>query len=97
MEYDQNKTLRDRLGQDFAARLGDRRLDRSTPLSVLVSDSLDLIEGLFELEQRFGKTLSNAELRSLETLGDLIAVFGADRSCRGETVRHGQAKRHAAT
>lgn len=50
-------------------------IDRKTALSELNLNSLDLIESLFELENRYGKTLSNAELASLATVEDLVAVF----------------------
>jgi acyl carrier protein len=50
-------------------------LDRKTVLSELDLDSLDLIESLFELENCYGKTLSNAELASLETVEDLVKIF----------------------
>jgi len=49
--------------------------DRKTALSELDLDSLDLIESLFELENYYGKTLSNAELASLATVEDLVKVF----------------------
>jgi len=49
--------------------------DRKTALSELNLNSLDLIEGLFELENCYGKVLSNAELASLVTVEDLIKVF----------------------
>ena len=49
--------------------------DRNTVLSEFNLDSLDLIESLFELENCYGKTLSNAELASLVTVEDLVNVF----------------------
>lgn len=49
--------------------------DRETALSDLNLDSLDLIESLFELENIYGKTLSNAELASLVTVEDLVKAF----------------------
>jgi len=48
---------------------------RTAELSDLHLDSLDLVETLFELEQHTGRTLSNLELSSLSTLGDLIQFF----------------------
>ena len=50
-------------------------LDRESLLSELKLDSLDLIESLFELENHYGKTLSNVELASLITVEDLVRVF----------------------
>ena len=51
--------------------------DRETILSELNLDSLDLLESLFELENHYGKTLSNAELASLATVKDLVKVFAS--------------------
>ena len=57
-------------------KYGDEAIfDRKTALSELNLDSLDLIESLFELENHFGKTLSNEELASLATVEDIIKVF----------------------
>lgn len=50
-------------------------LNAKTALSELNLDSLELIESLFELENHYGKTLSNAELASLTTVGDLARAF----------------------
>ncbi len=49
--------------------------DDSTALRELCLDSLELVEVLFDLEQHTGRTLSNLELSSLVTLGDLIRFF----------------------
>lgn len=49
--------------------------DQKTALSDLNLDSLDLIESLFELENCYEKTLSNAELASLATVEDLVKAF----------------------
>lgn len=49
--------------------------DKSTALSALDMDSLEFIEGLFELERHFDRTLSNTELASLTTVEDLIQIF----------------------
>ncbi|MFT7470328.1 MAG: acyl carrier protein [Kiritimatiellia bacterium] len=51
--------------------------DRKTELSELNLDSLDVIESLFELENCYGKTLSNAELASLVTVEDLVKAFSS--------------------
>ncbi len=48
----------------------------TTALSELFTDSLELIEALFELEQHTGRTLSNTELSSLLTVADLTQFFG---------------------
>lgn len=54
---------------------GGEVLSRGLALNELRLDSLDLIESLFELENYYGKSLSNAELASLVTVGDLVSAF----------------------
>ncbi|MBL4572774.1 MAG: acyl carrier protein [Gammaproteobacteria bacterium] len=49
--------------------------DQKIALSELNLDSLDLMESLFELENHYGKTLSNAELASLVTVEDVVKAF----------------------
>jgi len=49
--------------------------DANTSLSELNLDSLDLIEGIYELENHYGTTLSNAELAKLTTVADLLGAF----------------------
>jgi len=61
--------------QCLRKRCDGATFDRKTALSELNLDSLDLIESLFELENCYGKTLSNAELASLATVEDLVKVF----------------------
>lgn len=52
-------------------------LARESLLSDLNLDSLDLIEGLFELENCYGKTLSNTEIAALATVDDLVMAFSS--------------------
>ena len=65
----------DYVNQYLQRRFQNRLPDSSTALSELYNDSLELVEALFDLEQRTGRTLSNLELSSLTTLGDLIRFF----------------------
>ena len=65
----------DYVNQYLQRRFQNRLPDSSTALSELYIDSLELVEALFDLEQRTGRTLSNLELSSLTTLGDLIRFF----------------------
>lgn len=61
--------------QSLGKHCSETIFDQGMSLKELNLDSLDLIESLFELEQHYGKTLSNAELASLATVGDLIKIF----------------------
>lgn len=54
-----------------------RTLELETDLSELDLDSLELMESLFELENLYGKTLSNAELAALTTVEDIVKVFAS--------------------
>jgi len=68
-----------------AARLGARlavsaaRLTPRTYLADIAADSLDLVEVVTDLQDEFGITLNQADLRAVLTLGDLVALM------RGET------------
>lgn len=59
----------------LAAHCAEQLVDESKLLSELELDSLQLLECLFELEQRCGRTLTNRELAALTTVADLIEVF----------------------
>lgn len=63
--------------QCIRERCDEQNLDRDTVLSDLNLDSLDLIESLFELENYYGKTLSNAELAALAKVDDLVKAFSS--------------------
>jgi len=60
----------------LSKRCGGHTPDRNTPLKDLDLNSLDLIEGIYELENHYGETLSNAELAKLNTVADLVRAFG---------------------
>ena len=46
-------------------------LDPAAPLDSLGIDSLSFIEFMFKIEEEFGVTVSDEDLKSIKTLGDL--------------------------
>jgi acyl carrier protein len=68
--------------ETVAARLGNRlsvppaSLTPRTALADLAGDSLDLVEMLIDLQEEFGVSLTQADLRTVLTLGDLVALLG---------------------
>lgn len=54
-----------------------------TRLEELPLDSLELIEMLYHLEQLTGTYLSNTELASLRTVGDVVLTFVPSGSTPG--------------
>ncbi|HEX4928088.1 MAG TPA: acyl carrier protein [Burkholderiales bacterium] len=66
----------DTLGRikELAARefsLETATLDPQAPLDTLGIDSLAFIEFMFKIEQEFGISVSDEQLKSIRTLGDL--------------------------
>ena len=60
--------------KDLAAKefsLDPARLDGAAPLDTLGIDSLSFIEFMFKIEEEFGVTVSDEDLKSIRTLGDL--------------------------
>jgi acyl carrier protein len=60
--------------KDLAAKefsLDPARLDPAAPLDTLGIDSLSFIEFMFKIEEEFGVTVSDEDLKSIRTLGDL--------------------------
>jgi acyl carrier protein len=60
--------------KDLAAKefsLDPARLDAAAPLDTLGIDSLSFIEFMFKIEEEFSVTVSDEDLKSIRTLGDL--------------------------
>jgi len=60
--------------RDLAARefsLNPSALDPAAPLDSLGIDSLSFIEFMFKVEEEFGVSVSDEDLKSIRTLGDL--------------------------
>ena len=68
-------------GQEFS--INPERLDAQAPLDALGIDSLTFIEFMFKVEEAFGVSVSDEELKSIKTLADLErhveAALGAAR------------------
>tara|TARA_B110000858_G_scaffold196515_1_gene255518 strand:+ start:24978 stop:25187 length:210 start_codon:yes stop_codon:yes gene_type:complete len=63
--------------QCLRAHCDGRTFELETALSELDLDSLELMESLFELENLYGKTLSNAEIAALTTVEDIVKAFAS--------------------
>lgn len=64
--------MEDQLKKIIIDKFNLREIDKNLLLSDLVSDSLSRIEMLFELEKIANKKLSEDDIFSIETVGDLI-------------------------
>jgi NADH dehydrogenase (ubiquinone) 1 alpha/beta subcomplex 1, acyl-carrier protein len=71
-------SVRDQLAQ--AAGLDPRLLNLDTSMADTGLDSLDVVEAVMTLEERFGVGFPAAELDRVRTLGDLIDLL---RQLRG--------------
>jgi len=65
------KILNNYSGVQYAAD----SLDSSLTLEQLNLDSLDLLEVIYALEEEFGLELEASELKHLDTVAELIALF----------------------
>jgi acyl carrier protein len=52
------------------------KLDPSAPLDSLGIDSLSFIEFMFKVEEEFGVSVSDEELKGIKTLSDLERLVG---------------------
>ena len=59
-------------------------LDASAPLDTLGIDSLGFIEFMFKVEEEFGISVSDEDLRSIKTLADLERHVGAALASSGK-------------
>ena len=60
-------------------------LDPAAPLESLGIDSLSFIEFMFKIEEEFGVSVSDEELRSIKTLADLERHIGAALAAAGKS------------
>jgi acyl carrier protein len=60
-------------------------LDPAAPLDTLGIDSLSFIEFMFKIEEEFGVSVSDEDLRSIKTLGDLERHVAAALAAEGKT------------
>ena len=59
-------------------------LDPAAPLDTLGIDSLSFIEFMFKIEEEFGVSVSDEDLRSIKTLGDLERHVAAALAASGK-------------
>ena len=79
----------DTLGRikDLASRefsLDAAALDPSAPLDSLGIDSLSFIEFMFKIEEEFGVSVSDEDLKGIKTLGDLERHVAAALAAAGK-------------
>ena len=73
--------------KDMAARefsIDPAGLDPAAPLDTLGIDSLSFIEFMFKVEEEFGISVSDEDLRSIKTLADLERHVGAALAAAGK-------------
>ena len=61
------------------------KLDPQAPLDTLGIDSLSFIEFMFKIEEEFGVTVSDEDLKSIKTLGDLERHLAAGLPAAGKS------------
>jgi acyl carrier protein len=59
-------------------------LSADTPVRSLVRESFMLVELVVDLQEEFGSYFTQAELRTVETVGQLVALLQADREKRAD-------------
>ena len=69
--------------KEFA--LEPEKLDPQAPLDTLGIDSLSFIEFMFKIEEEFGISVSDEDLKSIETLGDLERQVAAALAVAGKS------------
>jgi acyl carrier protein len=74
--------IRELAAKEFS--LDTAALDPAAPLDTLGIDSLSFIEFMFKIEEEFGVSVSDEELRSIKTLADLERHVGAALAAAGK-------------
>jgi acyl carrier protein len=73
--------------KDMAARefsIDPNGLDPAAPLDTLGVDSLSFIEFMFKIEEEFGVSVSDEDLKSIKTLADLERHVAAALAAAGK-------------
>ena len=60
------------------------KLDPAAPLDALGIDSLSFIEFMFKVEEEFGVSVSDEQLKGIKTLADLERLVGAALAAAGK-------------
>jgi acyl carrier protein len=74
--------IRDLAAKEFS--LDPNALDPNAPLDSIGVDSLSFIEFMFKIEEEFGVTVSDEELKSIKTLADLERHVAAALAAAGK-------------
>ncbi len=74
--------IRQSAAKEFS--LNPEALDPAAPLDSLGIDSLSFIEFMFKVEEEFGVSVSDEELKGIKTLGDLERHVTAALSAGGK-------------
>ena len=74
--------IRELAAKEFS--LGPEKLDPKAPLDTLGIDSLSFIEFMFKVEEEFGVSVSDEDLRAIKTLGDLERHVAAALAAAGK-------------
>jgi acyl carrier protein len=74
--------IRELAAKEFS--IDPKTLDPNAPLDSLGVDSLSFIEFMFKIEEEFGVTVSDEELKSIKTLTDLEQKVGAALAAAGK-------------
>ena len=74
--------------QELAARefsINPQGLDPKAPLDALGIDSLSFIEFMFKIEEEFGVSVSDEDLKTIKTLSDLERHVAAALAAAGKS------------
>lgn len=74
--------IKDMAAKEFS--IDPATLDPAAPLDSLGIDSLSFIEFMFKVEEEFGISVSDEDLRSIKTLADLERHVGAALASAGK-------------
>jgi acyl carrier protein len=74
--------IRDLAAKEFA--IDPTGFDPAAPLDTLGVDSLSFIEFMFKIEEEFGVSVSDEDLRSIKTLADLERHVAAALTAAGK-------------
>jgi len=56
-------------------KLGVEVIDKNATLQTYGLDSLDMVEFIFDLEDKYGVSFESEETKDIKTVGDLLAVI----------------------
>ncbi len=66
---------RDEVIQMIKEKLNVQEIDKNATISTYGLDSLDVVEFLLDLEDRFNITFDSAETKGLKTVGELLDLI----------------------